>query len=84
MKTEAWYFTHWNVLEVRWQAGQVGYNEGRPNPLSSTQNELTEIEILSTSAKTDKFEKKAWISFAHVLTGASNFSLEIVQWIFKP
>ena len=43
MKTEAWYFTDWNVLEVRWQAGQVGYNEGRPNPLSSTKNAFTEI-----------------------------------------
>ena len=43
MKTEAWYFADWNVLEVRWQAGQVGYNEGRPNPLSSTKNAFTEI-----------------------------------------
>ena len=58
MKTEAWYFTDWNFVEVRWQAGQVGYNEGRPNPLSSTQNGFTEIEILSTPAKTEKFEKR--------------------------
>ena len=47
MKTEAWYFTDWNVLEVRWQAGQVGYNEGRPNPLSSTKNAFTEIWAIS-------------------------------------
>ena len=36
-------FYRLNVLEVRWQAGQVGYNEGRPNPLSSTKNAFTEI-----------------------------------------
>ena len=47
METEAWYFTDWNVLEVRWQAGQVGNNEGRPNPLSSTKNAFTEIWAIS-------------------------------------
>ena len=79
MKTEAWYFTDWNILEVRWQAGQVGYNEGRPNPLSSTKNAFTEIwNPLNTGWNTKSSKKKAWISFAHELTGASNSSLEIV------
>ena len=47
METEAWYFTDWHVLEVRRQAGQVGYNEGRPNPLSSTKNAFTKIWAIS-------------------------------------
>ena len=47
METEAWYFTDWHVLEVRRQAGQVGNNEGRPNPLSSTKNAFTEIWAIS-------------------------------------
>ena len=47
METEAWYFTDWHVLEVRRQAGQVGYNEGRPNPLSSAKNAFTKIWAIS-------------------------------------
>ena len=47
METEAGYFTDWHVLEVRRQAGQVGYNEGRPNPLSSAKNAFTKIWAIS-------------------------------------